>query len=350
MIRARGEAPDWWRRRLTCLAPLSQKGEIVAILWCWEYSRAHALPLVVCLMSNTAQKPDAAAWRGRALISWTLFVVSAGLYFLTRQAAITADGIYFDDMLQRGRLVNHHLLYLPLVWAVQEGLSSVVDVTPELAMKIVSALAGGAGVALTFLLANRALQTPGRSIVAALTMMGLMGYWFHSTATELHALQAASAAVLMLGLLRALDCDGCMDSRTWCLCASGALLVPLSHMSGYAAALPILYVVLRIAATARVALIMALLCGGLGFAAIYGAVYFSDVGLGEAVQFAAEVSATGFSWSTTQGVLIQFSLYALPATTLAPAGLRVLFRTHSVAVVLLVVGDRVARGVPPTHR
>ena len=98
-------------------------------------------------MSDPARQPEVAARRGRSLISWALFVTSAGLYFLTRQAAIVADGIYFDDMLQHGRLVNHHLLYLPLAWVVQSGLSPFVDVSFELAMKIVSAIAGGAGVA-----------------------------------------------------------------------------------------------------------------------------------------------------------------------------------------------------------
>ncbi|MEE2886147.1 MAG: hypothetical protein VX951_01835 [Planctomycetota bacterium] len=278
-------------------------------------------------MSQTASTSSDDAWCGR--LAWLLFVVSAGLYFVTRQAAIAGDGIYFGDMLQQGRLVNHHLLYLPLVWAVQTAASMVINVTPELAMKLVSALAGGVGVSVTFLIASRTLQTRARSLVAAVTMMGLLGYWFHSTATELHSLHAASAALLMLGLLRALDGRQGLDPTTWLLCAVGTLLVPLSHMSGYAAGLPVLYAICRVGPSLRRQLAMAVATGALLFGVIYGGVYFASENLGSAVKFAVNVSTTGFSWSTTQGVLVQFTLYALPVMTLVPAGLRVLFRTSS---------------------
>lgn len=289
--------------------------------------RVDVSPLGACVMSQTASTSPDDAWCGR--LAWLLFVVSTGLYFVTRQAALAGDGIYFDDMLQQGRLVNHHLLYLPLVWGLQTAASVVIDVTPELAMKSVSALAGGVGVAVTFLIASRTLQTRARSLVAAITMMGLLGYWFHSTATELHSLHAASAAVLMLGLLRALDGRQHLDPTTWLLCAVGSLLVPLSHMSGYAAGLPVLYAIWRAESSLRRQLAMAVATGALLFGVVYGGVYFASENLGSAVKFAANVSTTGFSWSTTQGVLVQFTLYALPVTTLVPAGLRVLFSTSS---------------------
>ena len=113
-------------------------------------------------------------------------------------------------------------------------------------MKSLSAIAGGVGVAMTFLVARQTMENNVRAVVAAVTLMGLMGYWFHSTATELHALHAACASVLLLGLLRAFNCKEDLDPLTGLLCAAGTLLVPISHTSGYFAAVPIVYVLWRL--------------------------------------------------------------------------------------------------------
>jgi hypothetical protein len=282
---------------------------------------------VVVYMGRKVRSQTAIVNGRRSGLAWLLFVVATAFYFVTRQAAIVADGIYFDDMLQTGRLINHHLLYLPLVWGVQTAGTLVADVSPELAMKLVSALAGGVGVAVAFLVACRTLQSRGRALVAALTLMGLLSYWFHSTATELHSLHAACASVLLLGLLRALDGEGSLGRWTWMLCAFGTALVPLSHMSGYAAGLPILYAICRVRSSARWSLLSAILVGVAAFGGIYGTLYFRSDALEDAVQFAMQVSTTGFGWQTAQDMLAQSTLYALPVATLVPAGLRVLFRT-----------------------
>ena len=140
-------------------------------------------------------------------------------------------------------------------------------------------------------------------------------------------MHAACTSVLLLGLLRALDGEGSLGRWTWMLCAFGTALVPLSHMSGYAAGLPILYAICRVRSSARWSLVTAVLVGAAVFGGIYGTLYFRSDALAGAVQFAMEVSTTGFAWQTAQDTLVQSTLYALPVATLVPAGLRVLFRT-----------------------
>ena len=95
-------------------------------------------------------------WQRR--IPLLLFVLSTGLYLQTMQQAIYGDGIFLEPQLGAGNLAYNHILYLPLVWMVWSAIGAVVDISAETAMKLVSALAGGAGVALTYLIALRVLS------------------------------------------------------------------------------------------------------------------------------------------------------------------------------------------------
>jgi hypothetical protein len=269
------------------------------------------------------------SWQAR--IPWILFVVAAGLYLLTRQRMICGDGIFFDEMLQAGVLMNIHLLQLPLAWSLWTGLSAVVDVSPETAMKILSALAGAAGVAMTYSVGRRLLESSAQALAAALTLMVLVGYWFHSTATELHALHAACASVLLLGLVRALRAgehgNTSLGKTTLSCCALGALLTPLSHLSGVAMGLPILYALWKVRPPLRWQLLVALAAGSLAFALVFGISYqLSD---NVKTSFAnSSVAATGWSATGIVAMLEQWLLYAIPVSPLVPAGLAVLFRAN----------------------
>ncbi len=243
---------------------------------------------------------------------------------------ICGDGIFFDEMLQRGSLMNVHLLQLPLTWALQSALSAFAVVSPETTMKILSALAGGLGVAMTYVVARQVLPGPGQALAAASTLMVLAGYWFHSTATELHALHCACATILLLGLLRALRAadrgDAALDRSTLLCCAVGSLLTPLSHLSGIAMGLPILYALYKVPPPLRQQLLGAVAGGCLTFAAAFALSYARSQEFREAFA-GSSAAATGLSMVGATAMIKQFLLYALPVSPLVPAGLAVLFRT-----------------------
>lgn len=258
-----------------------------------------------------------------------LFAVATVLYLLTMQRMICGDGIFFDEMLQRGSLLHVHLLLLPLASSLRALLSVFVDVSPETAMKILSAVAGGAGVAMTYRVARLVLATAAQALTAAIALMALTGYWFHATATELHALHPACAMVLLLGLVRALraarEGDTSLDRVTFWCCAGGAFLTPLSHLSGVAMGLPILYAIYWLQGRLRRQLLVAVAAGSLTFAVIFTVAYWQS----SHVQFvfsSSAVAATGLTATSTMAMLKQWLLFSAPASALFPAGLAVLFR------------------------
>ncbi|MHC4515694.1 MAG: ArnT family glycosyltransferase [Planctomycetota bacterium] len=264
-------------------------------------------------------------WQRR--IPMVLFFVATGLYLATMQRMLFGDGIFFDEMLQRGSLMNHHLLQLPLVWSLWAGLSVFADVSHETAMKVLSALTGGFGVAMTYLVARRILDSTAQALVAAITLMVVIGYWFHSTATELHALHAACAVVLLLGLTRAITAEQRLDKTTLTCCAIGTLLTPMSHLSGFAMGLPIVYVIWKIRSQLRRQLVMAVGSGFLVFAVIFGVSYWLSRQVRGSWSVASDISTTGISMRAIFNMLGQFLLYAVPVSPLVPAGLRLLSRT-----------------------
>lgn len=270
-------------------------------------------------------------------IALLLFVLSTGLYLLTRQRAIYGDGIFFESHLANGNLAYGQILYLPLVYAAWSCLGTVLDISAETVLKVVSALAGGAGVALTFLIACQTLTSTLRALAAALLLVGLSGYWFHSTATELHTVHAACALVLFLGLvhtLQAVQTAARIPRGTLSLLFLGTALTLASHTSGIAVLLPTLYVVTltRRSSAARRQLLLGIGAGLLVFSACYLWLTSSHPAM---QRYASDHSLKMFSVFTapetlppkTLGAARELLLYAVPASTLLPAGLRVLFHT-----------------------
>ncbi|MEE9126871.1 MAG: hypothetical protein V3U11_06995 [Planctomycetota bacterium] len=271
------------------------------------------------------------AWQRR--IPLILFVLSTGIYLLTLQRAIYGDGIFLEPQLTAGELAYNHILYLPLVWTVWSGIGAVVDISAETSMKVVSALAGGAGVALTYLIALRVLSSALHALAAALLLMGLFGYWFHSTATEVHAVHSTCALVLCLGLSRTLDAGNAghrLGLLTICLLFLGTVLTPASHTSGIAMLLPIAYVAWR-ARPVRGQLLIATGAGLVVFAAGYQWLISSNPYLqtyvdNHTAKMFSILTSPGALFPKTLGGLRECLFYALPASTVMPAGLRVLFR------------------------
>jgi hypothetical protein len=263
-------------------------------------------------------------------IPLVVFAVATALYLLTMQRMICGDGIFFDEMLQAGLLMNIHLLQLPLAWSLQATLSVFVDVSPETAMKMLSALTGGFGVAVTYGVARQVLGSTAQALAAALTLMVLAGYWFHATATELHALHPACATVLLAGLVRAIRAgergDAALDTITLTCCAAGSLMTPLSHASGVAMGLPTLYVIWKLPPRLRWQLLIAVAGGSLAFGVIFGLSYWLSVNVQASLASASD-AATGMSMMSTIAMFKQWLLYAIPVSVLVPAGLGVLFRT-----------------------
>lgn len=259
-----------------------------------------------------------------------LFAAATALYLLTTQRMICGDGIFFDEMLQADWLLNIHLLLLPLAKVLHTILSVFGDVSYETTMKVLSAVAGGAGVAMTFRVARHVLGSKAQALTAALTLMVLIGYWFHSTATELHALHPACASVLLLGLVRALAASRqgstSLDRTTLGCCALGSLLTPLSHLSGAAMGVPVLYALFRVSGRLRVQLLLAVAAGLLAFLVIFATLYWGISDFRKLFEGSAN-AATGISIKGTIAMLKQLLLYAIPASALVPAGLVVLFRT-----------------------
>lgn len=286
-------------------------------------------------------------------IALLLFVLSTGLYLLTRQQALFNDGIFFEGKLRAGDLAYGQILYLPLVWVVWASLGTVFDLSAETALKVVSALAGGLGVALTFLIACQALTSALRALAAALLLAGLYGYWFHSTATELHMVHATCALVLFLGLIHTVhfaqtaDRAARLDPGTIALLFLGTGLTLASHTSGIALLLPTLYVawVTRRARPAQGQLLIAVGAGVLAFAACYLWLASSHP---EMQKYADDHAGKMLSLVTDAGTLPakvlsvgrELLVFAVPASALVPAGLRVLFHTapqHAWLLLLWVV-------------
>jgi hypothetical protein len=271
--------------------------------------------------------------RGPRWLPWVIGVVAAVVYLATLQRQLFNDGIFFEFKMRFGgdQLFYKHVLYLPLAGLLQAVVSVVAPIDGEQALKMVAALAGGAGVALTFLVARDCLESVRRGVACAALLGTLAAYWFHSTATELHSLHAACTTLLLLALIRAMDRRHLGSIGSCLTLALGAALAPTSHLSGGCVGLPLVYVWFC-AGSARTRYTISVVSGFLIFGVAYYAVALRGTG------FSGDMSRYGgmqdVLWEDPAKVphllkisLAEFSLYSAPAAALIPAGLRVLFRT-----------------------
>ncbi|MEE2885941.1 MAG: hypothetical protein VX951_00795 [Planctomycetota bacterium] len=251
-------------------------------------------------------------------------LLAAAFYLLTLQRGYYDDGIRFEGMLGAGDLAYIHVLYLPVVLGLRDLLSSV-GVDSEQALKITAALSGGFAVGITCRVALDTFIYPAKAIAVALLLAGLFGFWFHSTATELHAFHAAFASCLLLGLIRFVDAPERATPGLYLLLFFGAATTPASHASGVATGLPILCA-LCFAGGARRRLLMVI---GAGLA-VWGGVYYYLYELFEGYSTAQSdklprlLENPGLLPGQIQAVAAELLLYSVPASTLIPAGFRVL--------------------------
>ena len=280
-------------------------------------------------MTDPAPRPLPPAWPG-----WLLTGLAMAFYLATAQRQIWGDGITLQHKLRVGgeQLLYNHALFLPLSRLVQIVASPITTLEPEWAMKVLAALAGGAAVGLTYALARRLLRRADHAAAAAAAMIGMLGQWFHSTATELHSVHGACAAILLLGLVRLLDAETRDRPSTLVLIGVGAALTPGSHVSGVGIGLPLL-VVLAQARGARARLIGSAGTGLLVFGAVYAWIMLREGGLGGFTQ--VHVGKHGAPFDHPERIpglllacLAEFGLYAMPALALVPAGLGLLYRSR----------------------
>jgi hypothetical protein len=269
---------------------------------------------------------------GPRRLPWAIGGVAALVYLLTMQRQLFNDGIFFEHMMRLGGhdLVYSHILYLPLAKSLQLVISLAVPIEGEQALRILSALAGGAGVGLTFVVARDCLESVRRGLVCAVLLATLAAYWFHSTATELHSVHAACTTLLLVGLFRALDRRHHGSSSSCVFLLAGAALTPASHLGGVCVGLPLMYVWLR-AGAARKRYTISVGTGLLVFAVAYGVISYGVPGFADYQD--VHTGKHQVLWEDPGKVphllkicLAELFLYSAPAAALVPAGLRVLFR------------------------
>ena len=139
----------------------------------------------------------------RGEVRLAVFLVVLALYLLGYQRAYWSDGHFLIVCLSRGDWRYHHVLYLPLAHAVHATLSVIGLASTETALRCLSALGGAAATALLF----QACRICGSSVARSLLLASLAAttpvVWFYSTTIEVHAIQAAFSAALMLWVARA---------------------------------------------------------------------------------------------------------------------------------------------------
>ncbi|MFG0317582.1 MAG: hypothetical protein ACF8XB_09930 [Planctomycetota bacterium JB042] len=276
--------------------------------------------------------------RGSGVVGAAVLIGGAAvvLYLATRQRGLENDGIHFVRMLDEGRDWMRHLLYLPAVRLV----CAVLGLDAEAGMKALSAIAGGAAVALAVPIGRRLSLTTGRAATSATVLALLPGFWFHSTASEVHAFHAAATAVLLLGLLRWIDPSAPFRGVPWLLLL-GAALVPMTHSSGIAAAAPVAVAAIAAPRGRRARGLVALGVGAAAFLVLFRIGYAAEEDVRRTVDTLRANSLERLRridrLPESAAVLADALLvHASPASVSAPAGLVVLWRRRRAAAATLL--------------
>jgi hypothetical protein len=257
----------------------------------------------------------------RALRFAPLLVGAAAtlLYLLTLQRRLFGDGVFLLDQFEAGDLRYYHPLFLPAA----DLLRGALALDHESALKWLSALGGGlaAGAAC---IAGRAVLRSARAGLCAGALVALLpGFWFHATASELHAFHAGCAALLLTALVRVVRRGALGSAANQARLAAAAALTPLSHLSGASAFLPALAAAFALQRD-RVRTLLALAAGAATFGA--GAALLRERVSRHAPDF-------GDIYATSLAVLPrllhdgfhELLVPAVPASVLVPAGLLAVF-------------------------
>ncbi len=103
----------------------------------------------------------------------------------------------------RGTYHPHHLLFVPLVRVIREGLISLgMPPDPVLAGQLHNVFWAVVAVLSMFLLAERLLSSTAGGLLAALFLLLARGFWLYSTQMEAYVPATGSLALLMVLILR----------------------------------------------------------------------------------------------------------------------------------------------------
>ncbi|MBI3818938.1 MAG: DUF2723 domain-containing protein [Planctomycetes bacterium] len=290
---------------------------------------AHPVLAGIDNISSGAAPVEAGSPRTAAVWALALSLAAFLIYIFYPQRGLYSDGIFYLRDLEQGAWRSQYLTYFPLVHCARLLLSPVHAITMEDAIRLVSAVGGAAGVGLWFLTGRLLLKSNFAAGVAAAMIIFIPGYWFNATATEVHTQHGAFSALLIYGIVSVLIRSS-IPARAWLIVAAGAALTPGSHLSGVAAAPPCLAAIYF--SRHRWKLFSACAAGGILF--LFG--YFMIARSMDRIRnyetgfniIYSEMFKSPSKWPRTIfTATAELFIYASPASTLVPAGFRVIARS-----------------------
>ncbi len=141
----------------------------------------------------------------RVILLVALPALTAVLLLSLKASQQTADSLDYALSARTGRGIYHphHLLFVPLVRVVREGLVSLgMPPDPVVAAQLHNVFWAVVAVLSMFLLAEHLLSSTAGGLLAALFLLLARGFWLYSTQMEAYVPATGSLALLMVLLLR----------------------------------------------------------------------------------------------------------------------------------------------------
>ncbi len=141
----------------------------------------------------------------RVILLVALPALTAVLLLSLKASQQTADSLDYALSARTGRGIYHphHLLFVPLVRVVREGLVSPgMPPDPVVAAQLHNVFWAVVAVLSMFLLAEHLLSSTAGGLLAALFLLLARGFWLYSTQMEAYVPATGSLALLMVLLLR----------------------------------------------------------------------------------------------------------------------------------------------------
>jgi hypothetical protein len=149
-------------------------------------------------------------------------------------SGLYGDGPLFVELWRQGIWVQAHFLLLPLAIALRAGLAWLHLFDRAQAIRGISFTSTVLGAGCTQLAAAR-VAGPLAALLATLVLLAAPACRFYSGAVEVHALALACAAIATAWILR----PASTRARARAVLAAGAVLCAASHVTLFAAALPL---------------------------------------------------------------------------------------------------------------
>ena len=140
----------------------------------------------------------------QAIVLAALPAFAAVLLLSLKASQQTADSLDYALSARTGRGIYHphHLLFVPLVRVVQEGMISLgLAADPVVAGQLHNVFWAVVAVLSMFLLAQHLLSSTAGGLLAALFLLLARGFWLYSTQMEAYVPATGSLALLTVFLL-----------------------------------------------------------------------------------------------------------------------------------------------------